>query len=100
VTHDQQEALAIADRLAIMQAGRSSAWETVRPCIAGPTHPFVTEFLGRVNRIERDEASCAAGQIGWGLLPGLVRRACATASRYWCGRRMSTWARRKSTARR
>src|SRR5690606_685540 len=31
-----------------------------------PTHPFVAEFLGRVNRIERDAGARAAGEIRLG----------------------------------
>ena len=54
VTHDQQEALAIADRLAIMQAGRIVGLGDGESLYRKPTHPFVTEFLGRVNRIEMD----------------------------------------------
>src|SRR5690606_27417059 len=80
VTHDQQEALAIADRLAIMQAGRIVGLGDGETLYRNPTHPFVTEFLGRVNRIARDEAARATGQIrmgsaAWQCPPGL--RGCA-----------------------
>jgi putative spermidine/putrescine transport system ATP-binding protein len=66
VTHDQQEALAIADRLAIMQAGRIVGLGDGETLYRNPTHPFVTEFLGRVNRIERDETDRVAGRIRLG----------------------------------
>jgi putative spermidine/putrescine transport system ATP-binding protein len=66
VTHDQQEALAIADRLAIMQAGRIVGLGDGETLYRTPTHPFVTEFLGRVNRIERDPAARSAGEIRLG----------------------------------
>ena len=66
VTHDQQEALAIADRLAIMQAGRIVGLGDGETLYRAPTHPFVTEFLGRVNRIERDAPSRASGEIRLG----------------------------------
>ncbi len=66
VTHDQQEALAIADRLAIMQSGRIVGLGDGETLYRNPTHPFVTEFLGRVNRIKRNQASRAAGQIRLG----------------------------------
>ena len=66
VTHDQQEALAIADRLAIMQAGRIVGLGDGESLYRKPTHPFVTEFLGRVNRIEMDAGARAAGQIRLG----------------------------------
>ena len=53
VTHDQQEALAIADRLAVMQAGRIVQVGRGEDLYRAPAHPFVAEFLGRVNRLER-----------------------------------------------
>ena len=55
VTHDQQEALAIADRLAVMQAGRIVQVGDGETLYRRPEHPFVATFLGRVNRLQRDE---------------------------------------------
>lgn len=54
VTHDQQEALAIADRLAVMQAGRIVQIGDGETLYRAPSHPFVASFLGRVNRLRRD----------------------------------------------
>ncbi|SFE02834.1 ABC transporter ATP-binding protein [Paracidovorax konjaci] len=51
VTHDQQEALAIADRLAVMQAGRIVQVGDGETLYRAPVHPFVATFLGRVNRV-------------------------------------------------
>ncbi|GKS85693.1 ABC transporter ATP-binding protein [Acidovorax sp. SUPP1855] len=51
VTHDQQEALAIADRLAVMHAGRIVQVGDGEALYRTPSHPFVATFLGRVNRI-------------------------------------------------
>lgn len=55
VTHDQQEAFAIADRLAIMYGGQIMQIGTGETLYRNPQHSFVAEFLGRVNRIERDQ---------------------------------------------
>ena len=76
VTHDQQEALAIADRLAIMRAGRIVGLGDGEVLYRRPEHPFVAEFLGRVNRIARDDAARTTGQIrvgdaAWPCPPGL-----------------------------
>ncbi|KQO22161.1 Fe3+/spermidine/putrescine ABC transporter ATP-binding protein [Acidovorax sp. Leaf76] len=57
VTHDQQEALAIADRLAVMQAGRIVQVGDGETLYRTPAHPFVAAFLGRVNRLQRDAAA-------------------------------------------
>src|SRR5690606_1628750 len=54
VTHDQQEALAIADRLAVMQAGSVIQIGDGESIYRTPAHPFVAEFLGRVNKLQRD----------------------------------------------
>ena len=59
VTHDQQEALAIADRLAVMQAGRIVQVGRGEALYRQPGHPFVAAFLGRVNRLQRDAAAQA-----------------------------------------
>ncbi|WP_454904374.1 ABC transporter ATP-binding protein [Variovorax gossypii] len=71
VTHDQQEALAIADRLAVMRAGRIVQVGRGEDLYRAPAHPFVAEFLGRVNRLERTADAIAQGvvRIGGITLP-------------------------------
>jgi len=63
VTHDQQEAMAIADRLAVMQAGRIVQIGDGESLYRRPAHPFVAEFLGRVNRIARCAEDVAVGLV-------------------------------------
>ncbi|KIQ27949.1 polyamine ABC transporter ATPase [Variovorax paradoxus] len=71
VTHDQQEALAIADRLAVMRAGRIVQVGRGEDLYRAPSHPFVAEFLGRVNRLERGPEAIAQGvvRLGGSTLP-------------------------------
>lgn len=57
VTHDQQEALAIADRLAVMRKGEIVQVGQGEDLYRHPTHPFVAEFLGRVNKITRSKVA-------------------------------------------
>ncbi|MBC7709369.1 MAG: ABC transporter ATP-binding protein [Rhizobacter sp.] len=64
VTHDQTEALAIADRLAVMQAGRIVQVGRGEDLYRQPGHPFVAEFLGRVNRLQRDPTANAGVALG------------------------------------
>jgi len=45
VTHDQEEALALADRVAIMNAGRIEQVGTARELRETPATPFVRDFL-------------------------------------------------------
>ena len=51
VTHDQDEALEIADRVAIMNRGRIEQIGTPNEVYDRPASPFVFEFLGDVNRV-------------------------------------------------
>jgi iron(III) transport system ATP-binding protein len=51
VTHDQKEALSIADRIAIMKAGKVVQVGTPAELYAHPNTPFVAEFLGQANLI-------------------------------------------------
>ena len=71
VTHDQQEAMTIADRLALMEAGRIVQVGTAETLYRHPAHPFVARFLGRVNTLERSGEDLAAGviRLGGQLLP-------------------------------
>lgn len=66
VTHDQQEALAIADRLAVMQAGRIIQVGDGETLYRSPAHPFVASFLGRINRLQRDESARSRNIIRFG----------------------------------
>lgn len=68
VTHDQQEALAIADRLAVMQSGRIVQVGIGETLYRTPGHPFVATFLGRVNRIDRSDKQCFDNVLGIGGL--------------------------------
>ncbi len=49
VTHDQEEAMALSDRLAIMQAGQIEQIGTPRAVYAAPATRFVAEFMGEMN---------------------------------------------------
>jgi len=66
VTHDQHEAFAIADRLAVLHAGSIVQVGDAETLYRAPTHAFVAEFLGRVNRIERDDDAVARGVVKLG----------------------------------
>jgi iron(III) transport system ATP-binding protein len=49
VTHDQAEALAIADRIAVMRAGRLLQIGTPQEIYAAPADPFTGAFVGALN---------------------------------------------------
>lgn len=66
VTHDQQEAMAIADRLAVMHSGRIVQVGDGASLYRQPTHPFVATFLGRANKLQRSDADRAQGIVRLG----------------------------------
>ncbi len=51
VTHDQEEALELSDRVALMNNGRIEQVDTPAALYQRPATPFACEFIGRVNRI-------------------------------------------------
>jgi putative spermidine/putrescine transport system ATP-binding protein len=51
VTHDQEEALSMADRVCVMKAGRIEQVDVPSVLYAQPATPFVAEFVGTMNRI-------------------------------------------------
>ena len=51
VTHDQEEALEVADNVVVMNAGRVEQVAPPRELYDHPANPFVMSFVGPVNRI-------------------------------------------------
>jgi putative spermidine/putrescine transport system ATP-binding protein len=51
VTHDQEEALAIADRVGVMNKGRLEQLDSPTAIYSRPATPFVAEFVGLTNRL-------------------------------------------------
>jgi putative spermidine/putrescine transport system ATP-binding protein len=51
VTHDQEEALAIADRVGVMRGGRLEQLAPPTEVYSRPATPFVAEFVGLSNRL-------------------------------------------------
>jgi sulfate/thiosulfate transport system ATP-binding protein len=49
VTHDQEEALEVSDRVAILRAGKIEQIGTPEEIYDNPASPFVYDFLGNVN---------------------------------------------------
>ncbi len=62
VTHDQQEAFAIADRVVIMNAGRIEQIDTPLAIYRQPASPFVARFLGMHNLLP---SQIVAGAPEW-----------------------------------
>jgi putative spermidine/putrescine transport system ATP-binding protein len=66
VTHDQEEALAISDRVAVMNQGRIEQFDTPQEIYRRPASAFVANFVGISNKlpglIENDQHVLVHGQ--------------------------------------
>ncbi len=63
VTHDRAEALALADRIAVLRDGRIEQLGTPEDLYERPVNPFVAGFVGDANRIEGRAAGAEAGGV-------------------------------------
>jgi putative spermidine/putrescine transport system ATP-binding protein len=52
VTHDQEEALTMSDRIAVFNQGKIEQLGTPREVYEYPKSPFVSEFVGQTNQIQ------------------------------------------------
>ena len=102
VTHDQQEALAVSDRVVVMNAGRIAQDGSPRELYEQPVSRFVADFIGDANLMPVtvrgiDEATAA-------VTLGARRCRCRgaawpTVRRNWrCGRRRCGWRTRAPAA--
>ncbi|MBX3530324.1 MAG: ABC transporter ATP-binding protein [Rhizobiaceae bacterium] len=74
VTHDQEEALAMSDRVAIINAGRIEQLATPRELYDAPASAFVGDFIGEINLFDAKVEELESGGIklasGFGPLTG------------------------------
>jgi spermidine/putrescine transport system ATP-binding protein len=71
VTHDQEEALTMSDRIVVMRAGRIEQQGSPREIYRRPRSRFVAEFIGETNlfpvKVDRVEGPLALGRTPQGL---------------------------------
>jgi len=69
VTHDQEEAMAISDRIAVMRQGTVAQLGTAEDLYRAPGSAFVAQFIGRVNLVESRVLGVTGGRVDvevWG----------------------------------
>jgi putative spermidine/putrescine transport system ATP-binding protein len=66
VTHDQEEALSISDRVAVLSQGRIEQIGAPAEIYGSPSTPFVAEFVGTMNRLEATVADPQSGEVDYG----------------------------------
>lgn len=83
VTHDQGEALALSDRIALMNRGRICQLDTPGALYDRPATRFVADFIGRTNIVTVDDKGHATaiglgdvstGVVAWSLRPEKIQR--------------------------
>jgi putative spermidine/putrescine transport system ATP-binding protein len=64
VTHDQDEALTLSDRIAVFNNGRIEQLGTPRDLYEHPASRFVADFVGTSNLFDRDHSRTVLGRDG------------------------------------
>ncbi len=72
VTHDQEEALSVADRIVVMNHGVIEQVGTPMQVYREPASPFVADFVGKVNKL------CAVAEGGHWFRCGSLRLPCTS----------------------
>ena len=73
VTHDQEEALSISDRIVVMHKGIADQTGSPSDIYNSPATDFVAGFVGTLNRLEAEVVDAASGHVriaGAGILLG------------------------------
>jgi iron(III) transport system ATP-binding protein len=87
VTHDQNEAFAMADEVGIMHRGRIEQWDTPYNLYHKPANRFVADFVGQGVFLPGRVLSPREVEIELGVLQGEIPHECAEAtSCEACGR--------------
>jgi len=82
VTHDQEEAMAVSDRIAVMSGGSVVQDGSAEDLYHRPATEFVARFVGRVNLIAAEVKGAHAGALDVEALGGVIRvRSRATGAR-------------------
>ena len=87
VTHDQEEALAMSDRIAIMDHGRIAQLGTPEELYGTPVNAYVADFIGSANVIRCRPRPCRAR-----LRKAWCATSCAAATSTAC-RARAAWTR-------
>lgn len=73
VTHDQKEALSMADRVAVLRGGRVEQVGSPREIYSAPSSPFVAQFIGETNLVPGRVSSRRDGWVQVSTAMGEIR---------------------------
>jgi iron(III) transport system ATP-binding protein len=95
VTHDQDEALSIADRIGVMRNGLLIQVGTPRELYRTPQSRFVAEFIGETNFLEGRVQSSGNGktivETPVGLIVAAQQSSLQAGQNVWCSIRPESW---------
>ncbi len=83
VTHNQDEAMLMADRIAVMNHGRIEQYGTAQEIYSTPATPFVAEFVGQGNWLPFERGSDGHARVGR-LNLRLQNQAASASGRLFC----------------
>ena len=89
VTHDQEEALVLSDRIAVMCDGQILQEGTPREIYRNPGHPFVANFVGNANIVDGHVEGGKAESGGNVVRTAIGQLVCALAQNVATGDRVS-----------
>ena len=89
VTHDQEEAMSLADRMSILEGGRLLQVGTPQALYDQPADPFTASFLGEVNTLEATVTGQSGNQVTLsldqaGTLTALTETSYTSGTRLYC----------------
>jgi iron(III) transport system ATP-binding protein len=89
VTHDQKEALSLADRIAVLREGVVEQVGDPRAVYRSPANRFVADFIGETNWLAAQVAATGAGEVTLQTDAGVFRAAAdlkgMAGTRVWLG---------------
>ncbi len=84
VTHDQEEALAVADRVGVMNQGRLEQLAAPAEVYANPATPFVAEFVGLNNKVPATVSGGTRDRCSGSSVPTLPGSIASGRGWRWC----------------
>jgi spermidine/putrescine ABC transporter ATP-binding subunit len=89
VTHDQEEALSLSDRIALMRRGKIEQLGTPRDIYRNPATPFSAFFLGKINFLPGRLVEQQAGLYGISTARGVLQAPVRQGMNFSSGDRVS-----------
>jgi putative spermidine/putrescine transport system ATP-binding protein len=89
VTHDQEEALSLSDRVALMRRGKIEQLGTPREIYGNPATPFSAFFLGKINFLSGKLVDQQSGIYRISTSKGILLSPVKEGRRFSCGDQVS-----------